>query len=157
MMRPPPENSNLRQTNQQKLIDGICEMDFVSHSCETYAPHILFMYFSSNNCLKIEFAKHLTNIWITIFNFIHNGRQQHLINLSILTTKSVGAKQSFIKCSVSNKLEGGSEDHMVNIQGKKRLSNAMQQEVAILTSLSKTKLLGTTHVCNYQMNNLLIF
>ena len=38
---------------------------------------------------------------------------------TVLAMKWIGAKRSFIKCSVSNKLGDGSEDYMVNIQRRK--------------------------------------
>ena len=64
--------------------------------------------------------------------------------------------RSFFKCSLSNKLDDGSEDHMVNIQGKKRISNAMKKEIAILPSLNTTKLLETVPDRNNHTNKLLI-
>ena len=73
-----------------------------------------------------------------------------------MTTKWVGDNQSFVKCSLSNKLDDDSEDHRVNIQGKKRLSNAMKKEIAILPSLNTTKLLETVHGRNHHTNKLLI-
>ena len=64
--------------------------------------------------------------------------------------------RSFSKCSLSNKLDDGSEDHMVNIQRKKRLSNAMKKEIAILPNLNTAKLLETVHGRNNHTNKLLI-
>ena len=58
--------------------------------------------------------------------------------------------------AVCNKLDDGSEDDMVNIQGKKRLSNAMKKETAILPSLNTTKFLETVHGRNHFTNKLLI-
>ena len=68
----------------------------------------------------------------------------------------VGVNRSFVKCSLSNKLDDSSEDHMVNIQGKKDKSNAMKQEIAILPSINKTKLLETVYGRNQHTNKLLI-
>ena len=74
-----------------------------------------------------------------------------------MTTKWVGDNQSFVKCSLSNKLDDDSEDHMANIQGKKRLTNALKKETAILQSLNMTKLLemvqGPNHHTNMWKNN----
>ena len=73
-----------------------------------------------------------------------------------MTTKWVGVNRSFVKCSLSNRLDDGSEDHMINIQGSKRLSNAMKKEIAILPSLNMTKLLETVHGRNHHANKLFI-
>ena len=73
-----------------------------------------------------------------------------------MTTKGGGVNQSFVKCSLSNKFDDDREDHMVNIQGKKRLSNAMKKEIPILPSLNMTKLLKTVHGRNHHTYKLLI-
>ena len=58
--------------------------------------------------------------------------------------------------AVCNKLDDGSEDDMVNIQGKKRLSNAVKKEIAILPSLNTIKFFETVHGRNHFTNKLLI-
>ena len=73
-----------------------------------------------------------------------------------MTTKWIRVNRSLVKCSLSNKLDDGSEDHMVSIQGEKRQSNAMKKEIAILPSLNTTKLLETVHGWNHHTNKLLV-
>ena len=84
-----------------------------------HALHLLFTYLAQITVpeeLKKDFDKNFR---------LDTKRKLVASDRTDLTTKWVRVKQSFIKGSVSNKLDRVSEDHMVNIKVKKRLSNAM--------------------------------